>query len=76
MIIRLIFSKNIDESDKFCGDFFAKFLIGFASMNIILNGKYIGSLIWAVHWQKTHPSDKYVLFRIIHYAINTHETYH
>ena len=52
LIIRLIFSKNIDESDKFCGDFFAKILIGFVSTNVILNGKYIGGLIWAIHRQK------------------------
>ena len=31
LIIRLIFSKNIDESDKFCGDFFANILLGFVS---------------------------------------------
>ena len=55
MIIRLIFSKNIDGSYKFCGDFFAKFLIGFVSTNVILNAKYIGGLIWAVHWQKNTP---------------------
>ena len=56
LIVMLIFSKNIDELDKFCGDFFTKILIGFVSMNVILNGKYIGSLIWAVHRQKNiHP---------------------
>ena len=56
LIIRLIFSKNIDESDKFCGDFFAKILIGFVSTNVILNGKYVGGLIWAVHRQQTYPN--------------------
>ena len=33
----------------------AKILIGFVSMNVILNYKYIGGLIWAVHWQKNTP---------------------
>ena len=55
MIIRLIFSKNIDKLGKFCGNFFGKNLIGFVSMNVILNYKYIGGLIWAVHWQKNTP---------------------
>ena len=32
-----IFSKNINESDKFCGNFFAKFLINFVSTNVILD---------------------------------------
>ena len=35
LIIRLIFSKNIDESDKFCRNFFAKNLINFVSSNVL-----------------------------------------
>ena len=36
-------------------DFHVKILFGFVSTNVILNGKYIGGLIWAVHWQKNTP---------------------
>ena len=63
LIIRLIFSKNVDESDKFSVDFFAKLLIGFVSTNVILNGKCIGGLIWAVHRQKN------TLVQSVHYTV-------
>ena len=55
LLIRLIFSKNIDESNKFFGNFFAKILFVFLSTNVKLNGKYIGGLNWAVHQQKNTP---------------------